>query len=123
MATAAITLCIGQQILDVARNGRPYNHGEVNVVHASVVLNPGGWFAWLVVGLIAGAAAGMLVRGRGYGCLVDIIVGILGAFIGGFVVGLFLPGTAFGFFGTVIVGILGAVLLLGFIRLVSPRRT
>jgi len=89
---------------------------------ASAVLNPGGWFAWLIVGLLAGAIAGTLVRGRGYGCLVDIVVGIVGAFIGGILVGLFLPGTAFGFLGTVIVAILGAVLLLGFIRLVSPGR-
>jgi uncharacterized membrane protein YeaQ/YmgE (transglycosylase-associated protein family) len=89
---------------------------------ASVLLNPGGWFAWLIVGLLAGAIAGTLVRGRGYGCLVDIIVGILGAFIGGIVVGLVLPGTAYGFLGSLLVSILGAILLLAFIRLVAPRR-
>ncbi|HXM58459.1 MAG TPA: GlsB/YeaQ/YmgE family stress response membrane protein [Candidatus Dormibacteraeota bacterium] len=89
---------------------------------ASVVLNPGGWFAWLIVGLLAGAIAGRLVRGGGYGCLVDVIVGIIGAFIGGLVVGFFLPQTQFGFFGSLVVAILGAVLLLGFIRLISPRR-
>ena len=83
----------------------------------------GGWFAWLVVGLLAGAIAGTLVRGRGYGCLVDIVVGIIGAFIGGIVVGLFLPGTAVGFFGTLIVAVLGAVLLLAVLRLVTPGRT
>ena len=90
---------------------------------ASVALEPGGWFAWIVIGLLAGAIAGTLVRGRGYGCLVDIIVGILGAFIGGIVVGFFLPGTAVGFVGTLIVAVLGAVLLLAVLRLVSPGRT
>jgi len=90
---------------------------------ASVALEPGGWFAWLVVGLLAGAIAGTLVRGRGYGCLVDIVVGILGAFIGGLVVGLFLPGTVTGFVGTLVVAVLGAVLLLGVLRLLSPGRT
>ena len=90
---------------------------------ASVALEPGGWFAWLVVGLLAGAIAGTLVRGRGYGCLVDIVVGIIGAFIGGIVVGFFLPGTVTGFVGTLIVAVLGAVLLLGVLRLVSPGRT
>jgi hypothetical protein len=35
---------------------------------------------------------------------------------------LFLPGTTFGFLGTVIVAILGAVILLTFIRLLSPSR-
>jgi uncharacterized membrane protein YeaQ/YmgE (transglycosylase-associated protein family) len=102
--------------------GGPYNHGEVPLVLASVALNPGGWLAWLVVGLLAGAIAGMLVRGRGYGCLVDIVVGIVGAFIGGIVVGLFLPGTAFGFIGSLIVAILGAVLLLAVLRLLTPGR-
>ena len=85
------------------------------------MLNPGGWFAWLVIGLLAGAIAGLLVRGRGYGCLVDIIVGILGAFIGGIIVGLFLPGTAFGFIGSLIVATLGAAILLAFLRLLSPK--
>jgi len=89
----------------------------------SVALNPGGWFAWLVVGLLAGAIAGTLVRGRGYGCLVDIVVGIIGAFVGGIVVGFVLPGTAVGFLGTLIVAVLGSVLLLAVVRLLSPGRT
>lgn len=94
----------------------------MSITLASVALNPGGWFAWLVVGLLAGAIAGTLVRGRGYGCLVDIIVGIIGAFIGGIVVGFFLPGTTAGFIGTLLVAIVGAVLLLALLRLVSPGR-
>jgi uncharacterized membrane protein YeaQ/YmgE (transglycosylase-associated protein family) len=95
----------------------------VRIALASVALEPGGWLAWLVVGLLAGAIAGTLVRGRGYGCLVDIVVGILGAFIGGIVVGFFLPGTAVGFVGTLIVAVLGSVLLLGVLRLLSPGRS
>lgn len=93
----------------------------MSIFLASAVLNPGGWFAWLIIGLLAGAIAGMLVRGRGYGCLLNIVVGILGAFIGGAVVGLFLP-ERFGFIGTLIVATLGAVLLLAFLRLLSPSR-
>lgn len=42
----------------------------------------------LLVGLIAGWLAGVLVRGRGYGVLADIIIGILGALVGGFVFGV-----------------------------------
>jgi len=96
--------------------------GEVGVVLASVILNPGGWLGWLIVGLLAGAIAGTLIRGRGYGCLVDVIVGIVGAFVGGIVVGFFLPGTAFGFFGSLIVAVIGAVILLALLRLISPSR-
>lgn len=91
--------------------------------YAAVDLQPPGIIGWLVVGLIAGAVAGRIVRGRGYGCLVDIVVGILGAFIGGFLVSLVVPTTqTFGFWGSLLVAILGAVVLLAFVRLLSPQR-
>ena len=48
-------------------------------------LDPGGIVAWLVVGAIAGWLAGQFMKGGGYGLVGDIIVGIIGAFIGGFV--------------------------------------
>ncbi|WP_338200415.1 GlsB/YeaQ/YmgE family stress response membrane protein [Candidatus Nephthysia bennettiae] len=86
-----------------------------------VALDPGGLLSWIIVGLIAGAIAGRLVRGRGLGCLMDIVVGVVGAFIGGFLVSLFVQeGTTFGFVGSLLVAILGAVILLAVIRLVSP---
>jgi len=85
-------------------------------------LNPGGWLAWLVVGLLAGAIAGRVVRGRGMGCLLDVVIGVLGAFIGGAVVSLFVPENTYGFIGTLIVATLGAIILLAFVRLISPGR-
>jgi uncharacterized membrane protein YeaQ/YmgE (transglycosylase-associated protein family) len=42
-----------------------------------------GFIAWIVVGLIAGWLAGLVMKGRGYGVLVDIILGILGGIVGG----------------------------------------
>ncbi|MFN8512119.1 MAG: hypothetical protein U0232_23505 [Thermomicrobiales bacterium] len=39
---------------------------------------------WLLLGLIAGFLASMVMRGGGFGIIGDIIVGIVGAFIGGF---------------------------------------
>jgi len=83
-------------------------------------LNPGGWLAWLVIGLLAGAIAGRVVRGRGYGCLLDVVIGVLGAFIGGAVVSLFVPENTYGFIGTLLVATLGAIILLAFVRLLSP---
>ena len=47
-----------------------------------------GFLAWLVVGLIAGWLAGQVMKGGGYGVLVDIILGILGGVLGGWVFGL-----------------------------------
>jgi len=43
---------------------------------------PGGILAWLVVGLISGWLAGLFMRGGGYGVIGDIIIGLIGAFIG-----------------------------------------
>ncbi len=43
---------------------------------------------WIVVGFIAGWLAGKVMKGGGYGLLVDIVLGILGAIVGGWVFGL-----------------------------------
>ncbi|GAC1655740.1 MAG: hypothetical protein NVS9B1_09540 [Candidatus Dormibacteraceae bacterium] len=83
-------------------------------------LEPGGILGWLLVGLIAGAVAGRLVRGKGYGCIVDIVVGLIGAFIGGALLGGFIHGQA-GFWESLVVAIIGAVVLLGALRLVRGR--
>ncbi len=47
-----------------------------------------GLIYWIVVGLIAGWLAGKVMRGGGYGVLVDIILGILGGVVGGWVFGM-----------------------------------
>lgn len=75
--------------------------------------------AWIVVGGLAGWLASVLVRGGGLGVLGDIVVGIVGAFIGGFIVDL-LGGSGFtGFnFWSFIVALIGAVVLLLIIRMV-----
>ena len=57
------------------------------VVFADLVLDPGGVVAWLAVGLIAGWAAGQVMKGTGFGVIGDIVVGLIGAFIGGLVFG------------------------------------
>ncbi len=54
-----------------------------------MALEPGGIVVWIVVGLVAGWLTGKVVRGGGYGVFRDIILGIVGAFIGGFVMSLF----------------------------------
>ncbi len=46
---------------------------------------PRGIIAWLFLGLVAGWLAGKLARGRGFGCVTDIILGLIGSFIGGWV--------------------------------------
>ncbi|HXM97695.1 MAG TPA: GlsB/YeaQ/YmgE family stress response membrane protein [Candidatus Dormibacteraeota bacterium] len=40
---------------------------------------------WLLIGLIAGWLAGKIARGRGYGCITDIILGLVGSLLGGWI--------------------------------------
>jgi uncharacterized membrane protein YeaQ/YmgE (transglycosylase-associated protein family) len=90
-----------------------------------ISLIPGGIVAWIIAGLIAGWLAGLLVRGRGFGCLGDIVLGIIGAFVGAFVIS-FLPlniDREYHFIGTVIVAFIGALILAAIGRLIGgPRR-
>ena len=44
-----------------------------------------GLVGWLVIGLIAGWLAGKLARGRGFGCIGDIVLGLIGSVIGGWI--------------------------------------
>jgi len=76
---------------------------------------------WLILGLLAGWLAGKISRGRGFGCLVDIVVGLAGAFIGGILVGAFIQGVA-GFWESLVVAFIGAVVLLGVLRLLSGSK-
>jgi len=87
-----------------------------------MALSPGGIIAWLVVGLIAGWAAGKVSRGHGFGLIGDLVVGLIGALVGGLIAGLFIQGSI-GFIGSIIVAFLGAVILLALLRLVGGRRT
>ena len=85
-------------------------------------LTPGGIIAWLIVGLIAGWAAGKVSRGHGFGLLGDLVVGLIGALLGGLIAGLFIHGSV-GFVGSLIIAFLGAVILLAVLRMFSGRRT
>ncbi len=73
----------------------------------------------IVVGAIAGWLAGQIVRGFGFGLIWDIVIGIIGAFIGVWLLTQlgFLPFS--GFIGSIVNAVIGAVVLLvivGFIK-------
>jgi len=77
---------------------------------------------WILIGLVAGYITGKLMRGAGFGPLMDIVVGILGALIGGFIMTHLGYAGSGGFFYTVFVAVIGAVLLTFLIRLVTGAR-
>ena len=73
---------------------------------------------WIIVGLVAGVLASFVV-GRGYGLVGDIIVGIVGAFIGGWIFKQMGWGSPFGgLAGTIFVAFIGACVLLFILRLI-----
>ena len=69
----------------------------------------------VIVGLIAGWLAGKVMKGGGYGTLMDIVLGIAGGVIGSFVFGL-LGLSASGLTGSIIVSFVGAVILIWLVR-------
>jgi uncharacterized membrane protein YeaQ/YmgE (transglycosylase-associated protein family) len=75
--------------------------------------------ALLIVGAIAGWAAGKIVRGYGFGLLGNIVIGIVGAFIGVWLLNALGVGGGAGFIAAVVKATIGAVILLvivGFFR-------
>jgi uncharacterized membrane protein YeaQ/YmgE (transglycosylase-associated protein family) len=78
-----------------------------------------GFIAWIIVGLIAGWLAGVVMKGGGYGVLVDIILGILGGIVGGWVFGALGIWQGRGMIGSIIVAFIGAVILVGITRLIK----
>lgn len=83
-----------------------------------------GIVSWLLLGLIAGFLAGVVMKGGGYGIIGDIVVGIVGAFIGGFVFSRLTdradPVNNFDV-GSIFVAFVGACILIALLRLVSGR--
>jgi uncharacterized membrane protein YeaQ/YmgE (transglycosylase-associated protein family) len=78
------------------------------------------WLLWVViVGLIAGWAAGKIMGGGGYGALMDIVLGIAGGVVGGFIVHLLGIYPSGGSISSIVVAILGAVLLIWISRMLK----
>ena len=76
---------------------------------------------WLVVGLIAGVLASLVMGG--VGLIGDIVIGIVGAFVGGWLFRQMGVTTPFsGLAGTIFTAFIGAVVLLAILRLVTRGR-
>lgn len=85
---------------------------------------PMGLIAWIVLGLIAGLIAKALMPGKDpSGCIITVIIGIIGALLGGFL------SSALGFgglsgldFRSICIAILGSIVLLAIWRMIRGRR-
>jgi uncharacterized membrane protein YeaQ/YmgE (transglycosylase-associated protein family) len=54
-------------------------------MHIFSVFIPQSVIAWVIIGLIAGWLAGKVSRGRGFGCIANIFIGLVGAVLGGWI--------------------------------------
>lgn len=82
-----------------------------------------GIIAWLVVGLLAGWIASMIVNRAGEGPLMDIVLGVVGAFVGGFVFNLLGYGGVSGInLYSIFVAVIGAVVVLVIYHALFRRR-
>jgi len=82
-----------------------------------------GILVWIVVGAIAGFVASKVLTGKGMGLLWDIVVGILGAFLGGWLAGLAGIPVSTGTFtiSGVLAAFVGAIILLVVFRALTHR--
>jgi uncharacterized membrane protein YeaQ/YmgE (transglycosylase-associated protein family) len=77
----------------------------------------GGLLGWIIIGLIAGWLAGKIARGEGYGCVTDVILGLVGSILGGWIfTRLGIVGTG-GFLYSLAAATVGAVVLVTIVHL------
>ena len=78
---------------------------------------------WLIVGLVAGVLASLVMGGSGYGLIGDIVIGIVGAFVGGWLfrqLGVHSPISGLG--GVIFIAFVGALVLIFLLRLIRSGR-
>jgi uncharacterized membrane protein YeaQ/YmgE (transglycosylase-associated protein family) len=76
---------------------------------------------WVIIGLIAGWLTGKVTRGAGYGCLGDVVLGMVGAVIGGWIfdkLGIW----GGGFLFSLAAAVVGAVVLVSIARLFGGHK-
>ncbi len=80
-----------------------------------------GWFLFLLVGLAAGWLAGKITKGRGFGLVGNLIVGVIGAYVGGWLFNFVGVSAGSGFWGSLVTSVIGAIVLLFIIGLIKKN--
>ncbi|HET6206276.1 MAG TPA: GlsB/YeaQ/YmgE family stress response membrane protein [Terracidiphilus sp.] len=78
---------------------------------------------WILVGLIAGWLTGKLMKGGGYGFVVDVILGIVGAIVGGFIAKAIGISPSGGLIYTILIALGGAVIVVFLVRLITGKKS
>jgi uncharacterized membrane protein YeaQ/YmgE (transglycosylase-associated protein family) len=103
------------RVLEIRKKTMNANHFNVSLDTHSLII-------WLVVGAVAGFLAGTVVKGGGFGLIGDIVVGILGAFIGGWLASVFQIHVGSGIIASIVTATVGAAVLILALRLVRRGR-
>ncbi|HEY4907805.1 MAG TPA: GlsB/YeaQ/YmgE family stress response membrane protein [Candidatus Acidoferrum sp.] len=80
-----------------------------------------GLIGWIVIGLIAGWLAGKIARGAGYGCITDIILGLVGSVLGGWLF-MKLGILGGGFLVSLAAATVGAIIIVSIVHLFAGNR-
>lgn len=76
---------------------------------------------FLVIGLIAGWLAGLILKGKGFGFWINLLIGCVGAILGGYLFGV-LGIASGGLIGSLIAALVGAIILLWIISLIKKKK-
>lgn len=83
-----------------------------------------GLLAWIFIGAVAGWLTGKIMKGSGFGFLMDMVVGLVGALVGGFLSAhLGLGGVGqHGLIISIVIAVFGAIVLTVLLRLITGNR-
>ena len=73
----------------------------------------------IISGIVAGWLAGMLIRGAGFGLLMDLLIGLIGGLVGGWLAGFF-GVQASSWLGQIIIAALGGAVFVWILHLIHP---
>lgn len=68
--------------------------------------------AFIIIGAIAGFLAGKIMKGGGFGFVLNLILGVVGGIVGGWVFSLFGIHSDGGFIGSLVTAVVGSVIVL-----------
>ncbi|RUT79937.1 GlsB/YeaQ/YmgE family stress response membrane protein [Ancylomarina longa] len=80
------------------------------------------YLIFLLIGLVAGWLASILIKGRGFGIFINMILGVIGSFIGGTAFGL-MGIQLTGFFGLLVSATVGAIFIIWVVGLFSREKS
>jgi len=75
-----------------------------------------------LIGILAGFIAGKIMKGKGFGLIINLILGVVGSFIGGWLLGIFGLSLGSGLIGTLITATIGAIVLIFGVNLVKGKK-